>query len=309
MRSKPLRPPRLQPGSRVALVAPAGPILDPDDFERAAQACSSIGVTAVVGPRSGRREAYLAGTDEERLADLSDALGDDSIEAVWCLRGGYGVPRLLDSLDFDQLTERPKVLIGYSDITALLNAMLRKSGVVGFHGPVARSGLSDFSREALSRVVFDARPAGVLPRHEHPVTTLSGGTAQGRLVGGNLSLLTTLLGTPYMPDTSGALLVLEEVGEESYRIDRMLAHLRLAGVLDGIAGAVVGRFTEVSQESPSGSRPVPEILAEYLGKLGVPAAHGFPVGHVEDQWTLPLGVEARLDADQGTLELMEPAVD
>ncbi len=291
----------------MALVAPAGPILDPGDFDRATQACGKLGLTPIVAPHANSRLGYLAGTDQLRLEDLSSALASDTIDAVWCLRGGYGVPRLLALLDFDQIARTPKPLIGFSDITALLNAMLHRAEVVAFHGPVARDASSQFSQEAMRLVLFGPEPAGVLPRHSDPVSCLQPGTVEGRLIGGNLSLMVTLLGTGYLPDPSGALLVIEEVGEECYRLDRMLAQLKLAGVLDRIAGAIIGRITEVP-DSPSGSRPVADVLAEYFVPLGIPAAFGFPVGHVPDQWTLPLGVKARLDAGVGTVELLEPAV-
>ena len=217
------------------------------------------------------------------------------------------MPRLLPLLDFDQISRTPKPLIGFSDITALLNAMLQRAGVVSFHGPVARNASSGFSLDAMRMVLFHPEPAGVLPQHSEPVSCLRPGTVEGRLIGGNLSLLATLLGSDYLPDPSGALLVIEEVGEECYRLDRMLAQLKLAGVLDRIAGAIIGRITEVP-DSPSGSRPVADVLAEYFVPLGIPAAYGFPVGHVPDQWTLPLGVTARLDAGAGTVELLEAAV-
>jgi muramoyltetrapeptide carboxypeptidase len=216
--------------------------------------------------------------------------------------------RILDDLDWPALAARPKPLIGFSDNTALHLAALG-TGVVSFHGPHPHTeSFTDFSRDALLRVVASAGAAGELPRTpETVVETVFGGVAEGVLAGGNLSLVAALLGTPYAVPAEGTILFLEEVGEHAYRLDRLLSQLQLAGVLARVAGVAVGRVTE----TPDGGAGVPsaeEVLRERLGGLGVPVAVGFPFGHVDDSWTLPLGVRARLDADAGTLSLLEPAV-
>lgn len=313
-----VRPPRLARGSRVALVAPAGPLLDRDDLTRAGDLCRALDYEPVMGAHTARRHGYLAGTDEERLGDLNAALGDPDIDAIWCIRGGYGSTRILDRIDFEALARRPRPLIGYSDITAVLNAAVERAGVVAFHGPVARAAMPAFSRWHFERVLACAEPAGRLGRlpappdvlvpREERIVTLQGGVAEGPLVGGNLTLLQCLVGTPFFPRMDGALLFLEDVGEELYRVDRMLAHLRLVGALDRLAGVLVGRFTELNRSIPDGALGFDEVLATYFGPLGIPAAYGFPIGHIDDQWTLPLGVRARLDADAGELELLEAAV-
>ncbi|HEX2219701.1 MAG TPA: LD-carboxypeptidase [Gemmatimonadales bacterium] len=314
----PIRPPRLAPGSRVALVAPAGPLLERDDLVRAEALCRALGYEPLLGPNTAERYGYFAGTDEQRLSDLNGALRDPEVSAVWCIRGGYGTTRILDRVDFDALTRRPKPLIGYSDITAILNAATRSSGVVTFHAPMARGSMPPFSRWHFERVLAAPEPAGrlgrlpaapdvLLPR-ENRIATLRGGVAEGPLVGGNLTLLQCLVGTPHFPEMDGAILFLEDVGEDLYRVDRMLAHLRMIGALDRLAGIAVGRFTELKREMSDGALGFDEVLATYFLPLGVPAAHGFPVGHIDDQWTLPLGVRARLDADAGELELLDAAV-
>jgi Uncharacterized proteins, homologs of microcin C7 resistance protein MccF len=319
MRSKaPIRPPRLARGSRVALVAPAGPLLERDDLTRAEALCRALGYEPRMGPNTARRYGYFAGTDEERLADLNGALRDPEIAAVWCIRGGYGVTRILDRVDFDALARRPRPLIGYSDITAVLNAAFHHTGVVTFHAPMARVAMPPFSRRHFERVLASAEPAGrlgrlpappdvLLPR-ENRITTLRGGLAEGPLLGGNLSLLQCLVGTPHLPDLDGAILFLEDVGEDLYRVDRMLAHLRMVGTLARLAGVAIGRFTDLERSMSDGALGFDEVLATYFLPLGIPVACGFPVGHIDDQWTLPLGVRARLDADAGELELLEPAV-
>jgi muramoyltetrapeptide carboxypeptidase len=319
MRSKaPVRPPRLVRGSRVALVAPAGPLLEHDDLARAEALCRALGYEPRLGPNTARRHGYFAGTDEERLADLNGALRDPEVDAIWCIRGGYGTSRILDQVDFDALVRRPRPFIGYSDITALLVAALHRAGLVTFHAPMARVPMPPFSRSHFERVLASADPAGrlgrlpppadvLLPR-ENRVSTLRGGMAEGPLVGGNLSLLQCLVGTPHLPALDGAILFLEDVGEDLYRVDRMLAHLRMAGLLQRLAGVAVGRFTDLKRAMSDGALGFDEVLATYFLPLGIPVAYGFPVGHIDDQWTLPLGVRARLDADAGELDLLEPAV-
>jgi len=314
-----IRPPKLARGSRVALVAPAGPLLERDDLTRAESLCRALGYEPVLGRNTAERHGYFAGTDEQRLADLNDALRDPEVAAVWCIRGGYGTTRILDRVDFDALARRPKPVVGYSDITAVLNAVTRRTGIVTFHAPMARASMPPFSRSHFERVLATPEPAGrlgrlpdppdvLLPR-ENRIATMRGGVAEGPLAGGNLTLLQCLIGTAHFPVLDGAVLFLEDVGEDLYRVDRMLAHLRMAGALDRLAGIVVGRFTELKRAMADGALGFDEVLATYFLPLGIPVAYGFPIGHIDDQWTLPLGVRARFDADNGELELLEAAVE
>jgi muramoyltetrapeptide carboxypeptidase len=313
-----LRPRRLAPGSRVALVAPSGPLLERDDLVRAAELCRVLGHEPVLGAHAAARHGYLAGTDAERLADLNAALANPDVDAVWCLRGGYGVTRILGGVDAAALARHPKPVIGFSDVTGLLLALWQATGVVTFHGPTARQAMSPFTHRHFARVLAEPSAAGALERLRPPadvlaprtprVVALHGGSAEGHLVGGNLSLLQCLVGTPWCPSLDGALLFLEDVNEDLYRVDRMLSHLRLAGLLDRLAGIVVGQFTEMKRNTGDGAFGFDEVLHHYFVPLGVPVAYGFPIGHVDDQWTLPIGVRARLDADAGELTLLEPAV-
>lgn len=313
------RPPRLAAGQRVALIAPAGPLSERDDLTRAAELCTALGLVPVPGAHALDRHGYLAGADQARLADLNHALTDPSIDAVWCLRGGFGVTRILDGVAFGAFAARPRPVIGFSDITALLVALTSTTGVVTFHGPMARAPLTGFSRSHFERVLTLAAPAGqlgalpvpagVLAPRAPRIVPLREGIAEGRLIGGNLTLLAALAGTRYFPGLDGALLFLEDVGEDLYRVDRLLAQLRMMGALDGLAGVIVGQFTDMKRGAgDGGALRFDEVLETYLLPLGVPVAYGFPFGHVDDQWTLPLGVRARLDAGRGTLELLEPAV-
>lgn len=313
-----VRPPKLHSGSRIALVAPAGPLLEQDDLTRGVELCQALGYEAVLTPHAGSRYGYLAGTDEERVEDLNWALGSPSIDAVWCLRGGYGMTRILDAVDFQAVSRRPRIIIGYSDITALLNAVTRTTGVVTFHGPMSRSSLTPFSRWHFDRVLTStaeagqlgriAPPADVLVPKEPRIVTLVPGTAEGHLVGGNLSLLQCLIGTRYAPDFDGAILFIEDVGEDLYSVDRMLAHLRMAGALSRLRGVIVGRFTDLDRSTGDGALGFDEVLATYFTPLDVPVAYGFPIGHIDDQWTLPIGARVRLDATAGEVEIVEGAV-
>lgn len=302
-----IRPPALRPGSRVALVAAAGPIPE-GGVDRAIDRVRTLGWEPVAGRYCRGRRGYLSGSDVERAADLNDALRDPAIDAVWFLRGGYGTMRILDAVDWPALARSPKPLIGYSDNTAV-HLAANAVGVVAFHGPHPHTPeFPDFARDALLRVVASPEPAGELP---FPVgaprgEALAGGAAEGPLVGGNLSLLSATMGTPYAVQPEGAILFVEEVGEHPYRLDRLLSHLRLAGVLDAVAGIAVGGITEAPGEN--GDALAREVLHDRLGGLGVPVAIGFPFGHFDDNWTLPVGVRARLDADAGTLSLLEAAV-
>jgi muramoyltetrapeptide carboxypeptidase len=293
--------PVIGPGARVALVAPAGPIKFPADLDRATKNAELLEWEPVLGENVRERDGYFAGSDDERLGDLNAALRDDTVDAVWCLRGGYGAMRLLDGLDYDAVRRRPRAIIGYSDITALHCAIGRRCNLSSIHGPTARSKLTKFSAKSLRAAVHrHDDPCGVAEAGE----TLVRGRARGRLVGGNLALLAALHGTPYEPDYTGAILVLEDVNEASYRIERMLLQLRLSGALQRCAGLVFGSFTntgETNDKSLGGSRTVSEVLEEAAVAAGVPAFCGAPVGHIDDQWSIPMGADAELDADEHRL--------
>jgi muramoyltetrapeptide carboxypeptidase len=304
-----IRPPALGPAPRVALVAPAGP-LAPGAVDRAVARLEAWGWTPLLGRHARGRSGFLSGSDAERLEDFDQALRDPHNDAIWCLRGGYGTMRIVDAIDWAALAARPRPLIGFSDNTVLHLAASR-AGIVSFHGPhPAAEEFPDFASHGLRDMLHGRRPAGPLPFPPGGggrAATLVGGVAEGPLVGGNLSLLSATLGTPYALRTEGAILFLEEVGEPAYRIDRLLSHLRLAGVLERVAGVIIGGFTECPDEEDDGIPRPEQVLAAQLSRLGVPVATGFPFGHVPDNWTLPVGVRARLDADAGTLTLLEPA--
>ena len=319
----PVRPKALAPGARVALVSPASPEEEPEGIAIAEEIVASLGLVPRRMPAAARQTMYLAGTDEERAADLNAAFRDPSIDAIWCIRGGYGSGRLLPLLDWEAIRKNPKPLLGYSDITALLNGIYAKTGLVTFHAPTCSGNISDYSLAELKRVVFSKEPAGVIaaappvePKEgfvdrEDRLRRIVPGTGRGRLVGGNISVFSMVVGTPWEPPLDGSILFLEEVGEEPYRIDRWLTQFVLTGRLAKCAGIVFGKFKDcgpADKGSFQGTWTWQTVVADRLGKLGVPILAGLRFGHVADKSTLPVGVLAELDVAKGTLTLLEPAV-
>ena len=297
-------PPPLAVGARVAMISPSGPLQGPHELERAVATAESLGWEVEVGQHALRRTGYFAGDDAQRGDDLLAAVHDDRIDGIWCLRGGYGAARLLPRLSVELLQRFPKALLGYSDITAL-HAAWQHAGLVSYHGPTARAPLSDFSRDSLVRALQAGTDScGVAP----DARIVRGGRVTGRLVGGNLALVSSLCGTPWAVDCRDAIVVLEDVGEATYRLDRMLTQLRLAGALDGCVGVAFGHCTDCPDTTEDGTRTVEAIVTELADALQVPTLHGIPVGHISDQWTVPFGAMATLDADARTLSVHTTAV-
>jgi muramoyltetrapeptide carboxypeptidase len=291
----------LREGARVALVAPAGPLRNESDLQRAIENVRSFGWDPIVGDNALARDGYFAGDDTRRSMDLNRALADDAIDAVWCLRGGYGAMRILHVVDYDAINRRPKPIIGYSDITALHSAMAARCDVVSYHGPTARASLTTFTRESLAcALVHGGDSCGTAPE----ARVLRGGSAHGVLAGGNLALLSALAGTPFAPRLSGTILVLEDIDEAVYRVDRMLRQLLMAGLLDGVRAIVFGACTNCPEASDDGVRRLDDVIVEIAEAVDVPAIAGVPIGHIDDQWTLPLGAPASLDADRRTLSVL-----
>lgn len=302
-----LRPPVLRPGDLVRLVSPSGPTR-PERVARGIALLESWGLRVELAPHAYARSGFFAGTDAERLADLNGALADPSVHGVICTRGGYGVQRIVDGLDFAAVRANPTVVVGFSDITGLQLALWRGARLATVHGPGAawldkRTG--PVSADAL-RTALMTREQILVKREptEETAPVSVPGTAHGTLIGGNLSLLAASVGTPDSPDLSGAILLVEEVGEPPYKVDRMLTHLRRAGMLAGLAGVVVGQFTDCADEWEVS---IVDVLRDRLGDLGVPVLGGLPIGHGYGQITVPFGVPATLDSAAGTLTV-EPAV-
>lgn len=299
------KPPVLRRGDKVGLIAPASPLSDAEIAQGVAHV-RSLGLEPVLGRFVASRDGYLAGSDDERAADFNRMARDAEVRAIFALRGGYGTMRILELLDFDAIGADPKVVMGFSDMTAVLNAVARRSAVVAFHGPLAarESVFDEVTRRYVERVCMSTEPIGTL--RAPGATILHAGRARGRIAGGNLSLVSSLAGTPWAPAFRDSLLVLEEVDEEPYRIDRMLTQLRLAGALEAASGIVFGACTHCEAKGPSMSAD--QVLHDRLAGIGRPAIAGAPVGHIPEQWVLPIGLEGVLDAESRTLEIPEAAV-
>lgn len=303
-----IRPAALGPGARVALVAPAGP-LAPEAVERAEARVRALGWEPVTSLHARDRHGFLSGTDADRLADLQAALDSAEVDGIWCLRGGYGTMRIMHRLDLRPLRERPRPLIGFSDNT-VLHLLATREGVISFHGPhPATERLSTFSLGRLTAAVTGEAGELPLPPGAERPERLVGGSVTGRLAGGNLALLAATLGTRARIAAEGSILAIEDVGEPLYRIDRMLTQLRLTGVLEDVAGIAVGAFNRRPDEDDEALPTLADVLGDRLGDLGVPVARGFPFGHIEESWTLPIGARVSLDADAGSLTLLGPAVE
>jgi len=311
-----VKPKALAEGDTVGLVLPATGAQTRDEIAFAKDQLEAAGFKVVLGQHVYDRYGYFAGRDRDRAADINAFFADDAIAGVVCYTGGWGSPRVLPYLDYDLIARKPKVLIGYSDITALLNAVHQRSGIVTFHGPVGGSTFEPYTLDNFKRVVMTAAPAGTLAQpskkpnelidRTNRIVKLAPGKGSGRLAGGNLTLVASLMGTPYQVDSDGAILFLEDTHEEPYRIDRMLTQLAQGGMFDKVAGVIWGRCTDCTATGTTFS--IEEILRDRFGSLRVPAISGLSFGHIEQKLTLPIGVMATLDGDAGTLSIDEAAV-
>jgi len=313
-----VKPRRLRKGMTIGLVTPASNAPENEGVRFAIDVIQSLGFKVKEGKHLYKRNEYLAGTDQERAEDVNRMFADEQVDGIFCVRGGWGSPRILPYLDYDLIARNPKVFMGYSDITAILNALLTKTGLVGFHGPIAKQNFTEYTLAEFKKVLMLPRTSTIIAapppfesregwvEEENRLTRFAPGKARGKLVGGNLSLLTKLIGTPYEPNFDGAILVLEDEGESPYRIDGLLTHLWLAGKLQQVAGIAIGKFTDTDYALNTFS--VEEVIEQRCVPLGVPVIGGLMIGHVEDMTVVPLGVEAELDVDAGTLRLLEMAV-
>ena len=314
--SSPVKPKRLSAGDTLGLVLPATAAFESDEIAFAREQLEVIGFKVKIGAHAFDRWGYFAGRDRDRADDINRMFADDSVAGVVCYTGGWGSPRVLPYLDYDLISRHPKVFLGYSDITVLLNTIYKRTRLVTFHGPVGGSTFDPYTLKNFRRVLMTAEPAGMLaPPEKNPeelidrtnrVIKLAPGKASGRLVGGNLTMIASTMGTPFEIDTVGALFFLEDVHEELYRIDRMLSQLALGGKFDRVAGVVFGRCSQCDYKGPSFS--LEDILRDRFGSLPAPAISGLSFGHIDQKLTLPIGVMATLDGDAGTLTIDESAV-
>jgi len=300
-----IKPKRLQPGDTVAFSAPAGILYERSDFDKMERVMDGFGFKVRFGEYVRERYGYFSGTDLQRAMDLNRFFVDASVDAIIAVRGGWGASRILPYLNFSSIQSHPKILCGFSDITTLHLAILKECGLVTFHGPNGASEWSELTKDSFKRVLIDGEKAEYISKGR--VRTLSPGMAEGPLIGGNLTILTTSLGTPYQPDCSGAILFMEDIGEPVYKIDRMLTHLKGAGLMDGIHGFVFGDCTDCPRPRADHFTLL-QILRQHIEPLEIPAVMGVNISHGDDNFTIPMGINAKLDADSGVIALLESSV-
>lgn len=312
-------PEGLQQGDTIGIVSPAGAIFESEPYEIAKESFEALGLQVKFGEFTKSRYGHLAGTDEQRAAELMQMFLNPEIKAIIALRGGSGAARILDKLDYEKIRKNPKIFMGYSDITALHLAIHKETGLVTFHGPVAVSTWNSFSTKYFKNLFFEkeaveySNPADKgdeLTQTSNRIRTINPGKATGALLGGNLSVLTGIMGTPYFPeDWKGKILYIEEIGEKIYAVDRMMTQLQLGGVLEQISGFVFGKCNDCEPGgSGYGSLTLEEVVDHYIKPLNIPAFTGAMIGHIADNATIPNGIQAEMDAENGTIHLLRPAV-
>ncbi|HLC83512.1 MAG TPA: LD-carboxypeptidase [Bacteroidia bacterium] len=305
-----IKPPSLKTGDTIAISSPAGAVWDDAQVEKFVSILENSGFQVKRGQTLKERYGYFAGTDEFRASEISNFFLDKNVNAIFCMKGGWGCARILDKLNFEMIKNNPKIIMGFSDITSLLIAINSKTGLATYHGPVGNSGWNDFTVKYVKEVLVDkkivsyAYPEDDSDKHY----TINEGKAKGILVGGNLTVLANMIGSEYLPDWKNKILFLEETGEEPYRVDRMLTQLKLAGVLNNISGFVFGKCVKCEAEEPEKAFTLKEVLEQHIKPLGIPAFYGAMIGHIVNKYTMPIGIEAEIDASLGLIKLLETAV-
>lgn len=309
-----IKPARLKKGDTIGLISPAS---SPDDLSRVEESTKyleRLGYKVKIGKNVGNYHGYLAGTDDERLEDLHSMFSDKTVKAIMCLRGGYGAFRLLDKINYKMIQKNPKIFVGYSEITALQNAIFSKTGLITFAGPMPAvdfvNSISPFTEEWFWKVITSNKKIGKVKYPENSkMPFINKGTANARILGGNLAVFSTMLGTDFFPDMKDKILLLEDIDEKPYKIDRMLNQLRLAKVFKGLKGVILGRFVECYEQDPNKKTlTLGEVIEHYFKVLKIPTIYTFPHGHIKDFITIPMGLKIGLNATKGTVEFLENAV-
>ena len=305
-----IKPPALKIGDTIAITSPAGAVWDQAQVETFSTILKGFGFKIVLGKTLTEKYGYLAGTDELRATELNALFADQTIKGIFCMKGGWGCARLLDKLNYELIAKNPKILIGFSDITTLLIAITVKTGLITFHGPVGNSGWNNWTSEVFKNVTMNTKslPMFTNPVIEDSIITINAGKVSGELVGGNLTVIASLMGSVYLPDWKNKILFLEDVKEEPYSIDRALMQLKLCGVLDSISGFVFGKCAKCLAEEPQKAFTFHEVISQHIKPLGIPAFYGAMIGHIENKLTVPLGINVTIDADKGTISLEESSV-
>lgn len=311
----PLLPKPLNKGDLVGLISPSAATSEEIMFQFAQETLEALGLKVLKGQHLEDRRGHLAGTDKERAADLNHMFANPEVKAIICIRGGSGAARILPLLDYQSIKNNPKPILGYSDITALHNAIYSQTKLITFHGPNGTGSWNSFNvgqfenlffNQQLLRYENEQTPTDDLIIKKNRIQTIYPGEAEGTIVGGNLTVLTALAGSPYLPDFTDKILFLEDVGEEPYRIDRMMSTLKLMGALDHIKGFIFGQCTECTPSNGYGSLTVWQILQDYIKPLQVPAYYGAMIGHIPKQFIVPIGANVKMDAELGIFEMTHP---
>lgn len=315
LESAPRKPPRLRPGMTLGLISPSSPVLERSTVNRGAAELENLGFRLVFGAHARDTRGYLAGHDADRADDLLTMLERDDVDAVVCVSGGYGAMRTVCALDRDRLTrlkERPaKAVVGYSDVTVVHAMIARELGWVTFYGPMVSTfaRATDYTVAAFRRALMETAPFDILPDPDDPyVETLVPGVAEGELAGGCLTLLASLVGTPWEPDLRGKIVFFEDVHCAPYEVDRLLAQLIAAGRLDHCAGLIIGEHADCAPKNPGATLGLEQVFDDLIRPLGIPTLYHLPIGHGRHLATLPLGVRAQLDAGGKRLRIRESGV-
>ena len=305
----PLKPQHIEKGDRIYLITPSG-FATEEKINKAIENIKSLGLEVEHSEKIFSKYGYLAGTDEERLADLHYAFENPEIKAIFCIRGGYGATRLLDKIDYELIKKNPKIFIGFSDITALHSAFLTKTGLIGIHGIVGASNFSDYTRSQLENLLFTTPENYKLPCQNSEI--ISHGNEKGTLVGGNLSLLVSLIGTEFLPSFRNKIVFIEEIAEPPYKIDRMLTHLLMATDLKNANAFVFGTFNKCNPENfdipPENSFTVKQIIEEKFSNFGKPVLYNVNFGHIDNACIFPIGVKTSIDTEKKEITILEKIV-
>ena len=314
-----LKPARLKPGAIVGIISPASATFVKEELDIVLDAVRGLGLVPKLGVHVRDRYGYLAGIDRDRAADINQFFQDPQVAALLPIRGGWGCSRILPYLDYEVIRQNPKIIIGFSDITALILGINARTQLITFHGPHGLTSWRKSQTEYFRRVLFagetvtianprDGDDSDRLMQVKNRIQTITPGIAKGKLIGGNLSVLSGIVGSPYLPDMAGAILFLEDTGENIYRLDRLMTHLKIAGVFDKLAGFIFGQCPGCTPDADYGSLTLEEIVWGHIQPLKIPAYYGAAIGHVENIVTLPIGLDVEIDANAGIIKMLEPAV-
>ncbi|MCH7965229.1 MAG: LD-carboxypeptidase [Bacteroidetes bacterium] len=309
-----IKPAKLKTGDVVGIIAPASAPVDPTKLENGIRYIEKNGYRVELGKNVSKINGYLAGTDQERADDLNSMFKNKDVKAIICLRGGYGASRILDKINFKLIRSNPKILVGYSEITALQMAILQKTGLVTFAGPMIATdfgnGVTSYTEDFFWRIVSSNKKIGRLKYPDNDkLVAITKGSASGRIIGGNLSVFAALTGTEYFPELKGRILMFEEVDELPYKVDRLLNQLRLLKLFKQIKGIILGRFVDcIEHDTSKRTLTLGEVMEDYMKDLKIPVLYTFPHGHIKDKVTVPFGINIKMNASKGFVEYLESAV-